>query len=145
MTVHFCRNIKKLKAVVEMQITATTCTAQGPNKSYNIAQGLNESYSVYDYFPSSLSQVQNGSITFADMDLHLTPVAGDEAAIKKELDLIAELIADRTWVQERLKQLNQYHAIQNCQNGAKVIIDFKSTYDIQGDFEPVQRILDLVS
>jgi hypothetical protein len=48
------------------------------------------------------------------------------------------------WIQERIDQMNKYRNLQNCLDGASVIMDVVEEFELEGDFKAIEEILKLV-
>lgn len=88
-----------------------------------------------------------GTQTFKAVQKHVKVLNGDFKKIEEEFKLIdkaCEASPDK-WVKKRIYQLQTYKKIQSCQNAAKLILEVKEVYCLEGEFGPVIRIKELVS
>ena len=69
--------------------------------------------------------------------------ARNDDAMRKEL-LIACSGNDR-YVNERMKQIQQYRQIDAYSRGAETMIDIKEMFNLMGDFSAVEILVDSVS
>jgi len=63
--------------------------------------------------------------------------------MKKELMIVCNGNAQR--VEERLKQIEQYHQLGAYSRGAETMLKIKKMFKLSGDFSPVEILVDLVS
>lgn len=66
--------------------------------------------------------------------------------VTKELNLIADTSSDdkKLWIKKRLDQFDQYKVLRERVKGAKVITEFAKQFDLNGNFDEVQKMMELV-
>ncbi|XP_053388233.1 E3 ubiquitin-protein ligase rnf213-alpha-like, partial [Mercenaria mercenaria] len=87
-----------------------------------------------------VNSVATGDILFQEFDEMVGNIYKDD-----EQGLFAELrkmsIPDRC-ARERIEQLKQYTKLESCVKGAKVIMEVQHKYALNGDFKPVENIVE---
>lgn len=88
--------------------------------------------------------LKSGDITFQEFGNHFSEMT--KRVVNKELNLIADISGDdqKQWIKQRLFQFEQYKVLRECVNGAKVITEFAKQFDLNGNFEQVQKMMKLV-
>jgi hypothetical protein len=66
--------------------------------------------------------------------------------LKREFLLLEGVESDNKihWIQERIDQMNKYRNLQNCLDGASVIMDVVEEFELEGNFKAIEQILKLV-
>lgn len=88
--------------------------------------------------------LKSGDITFQEFGNHFSEMK--KKVVNKELNFIADMSSDgrKQWIEQRLFQFEQYKVLRECVNGAKVITEFANQFDLNGNFEQVQKMMKLV-
>jgi hypothetical protein len=70
-----------------------------------------------------------------------------QKTLKREFLLLEGLESDNKidWIQERTDQMNKYRNLQNCLDGASVIMDVVEEFELEGDFKAIEEMFFLVS
>lgn len=66
----------------------------------------------------------------------------DIETLESEFSLMEK---DGPWMQERLKQICLFRDLEKCVEGAEIILDVVKTYELKGDFGPINLITSVVS
>lgn len=88
--------------------------------------------------------LKSGDITFQEFGNHFSDMK--KKVVDKELNFIANMSSDgkEQWIEQRLYQFEQYKVLRECVNGAKVLTEFAEQFDLNGNFEQVQKMMKLV-
>lgn len=88
--------------------------------------------------------LKSGDITFQEFGYHFSEMK--QKVVNKELNFITDMSSDgqKQWIEQRLIQFEQYKVLRECVNGAKVITEFANQFDLNGNFEQVQKMMKLV-
>lgn len=89
-----------------------------------------------------VKRLKDGDIKFREFDNICGTTAHD--ILKKELHMVDGGKNDQ-WIVVRIDQLKQYKNLQNYGKAAKVIIEVVQKFKLNGDFKPIQNILEMVS
>ena len=87
-------------------------------------------------------KLRQGNILFSEFNRYFQ--RKDNTYIKDELSIMSP-DNDTVWVFERVEQFRQHTTLRRCLNGAKVILEVVKRYELQGNFDKIKRIVDLVS
>lgn len=85
-------------------------------------------------------RIAKGDITFKEFQDHFRYVSIDN--LEEQLEYLA--VGKRDWIQERLRQVHQHRELEQCVNGANVILRVVREYDLKGNFEPIEMIVKMV-
>lgn len=90
------------------------------------------------------SRLKSGQILFSEFER----ICGrfDQNTLKREFLLLEGVESDKKihWIQERIDQMSKYRNLQNCLNGASVIMKVVEEFELEGDFKAIEQILKLV-
>lgn len=88
--------------------------------------------------------LKSGDITFQEFGNHFFEMKKN--VVNRELNFIADMSGDgkKHWIEQRLYQFEQYKVLRECVNAAKVITEFAKQFDLNGNFEQVQKMMKLV-
>lgn len=108
---------------------------------YSLISPCFESYEMlYD-------DLRSGSLTLSAVDTIFQEFTNHPEEIKTELNALCELRPgeDRNWVDQRSRQIQQYHEMHLAFDAAKVIANVKESLNLSGDFSVLENLLDIVS
>ena len=88
------------------------------------------------------ARIQNGSVTLQEVDLFLKAYIGRYPDLEHEFQLMC---TDDKWIKQRVHQVQQYHELDQCCRGAKLIKEAKDVFQLTGDFTVLEVILSAVS
>lgn len=105
----------------------------------------------FEQLQSLQKRFLSGTISFGEVDKFFSVFKGNQ----KYEDLTKEirLITSRNDSQEpplnsvigrRIEQIEQYHKLHNCIDAARIILDFKNSNGLEGNFEVVEDLLNQV-
>ncbi|KAJ8314906.1 hypothetical protein KUTeg_007056 [Tegillarca granosa] len=97
---------------------------------------------VFSHWSNVQERLIAGSIMFTEFEKHFGRL--DSNFLKREIDFFVT-DGNNSWVQERIKQWEQYKLIRNCIDGAHVILEVVDSYELQGDFGPIKLIASVVN
>lgn len=97
---------------------------------------------VYQKWNALNEGIKVGSITLKEFDDHFGLY--DMHMIKRDLNLYCNGQDDQ-WIKDRILQIEQYKMLKVCLLGAKVIKNFVCTFELMGDFTPIEKIVKMVS
>lgn len=90
--------------------------------------------------------LKSGDITFQEFGNHFSDMK--KKVVNKELNFIADKVlssdSKKEWIEQRLYQFEQYKVLKESVNGAKVLTEFAKQFDLNGNFEQVQKMMKLV-
>lgn len=89
-------------------------------------------------------RLKTGEIFFSEFER----ICGqfDQKTLKREFLLLEGVESDEEihWIQERIDQMNKYRNLQNCLDGASVIMEVVEEFELKGNFNAIEQILKLV-
>ena len=88
------------------------------------------------------ARIQNGSVTLQEVDLFLKAYIGRYPDLEHEFQLMC---TDDKWIKQRVHQVQQYHELDQCFHGARLIKEAKDVFQLTGDFTLLEVILSAVS
>lgn len=93
------------------------------------------------------SSLKNGSITFQMVDSVFEVYKGKYDKLRKELEIMCKINPkdDKRWIKDRTHQIQQYHDLHLAAAAAQVIMDVKEALCPEGNFNILNRLLDVVS
>ncbi|XP_069109424.1 E3 ubiquitin-protein ligase RNF213-like [Argopecten irradians] len=80
-------------------------------------------------------KIKQGTMTFQEFD----KIFGkhDCQIIETEFNLMEE---NGTWIKERMAQIQLFRDLENCVEGARIILQVVAAYGLNGDFKPIELI-----
>ena len=88
------------------------------------------------------TRIQNGSVTLQEVDCFLKAYIGRYPDLEHEFQLMC---TDDKWIKQRVHQVQQYHELDQCCRGARLIKEAKDVFQLTGDFTVLEVILNAVS
>lgn len=100
--------------------------------------------SVFEAWEKLCLDLKSGDITFQEFGNHFGEMK--KKVVTKELNLIADTSSDdkKQWIKKRLDQFDQYKVLRERVKGAKVITEFAKQFDLNGNFDEVLKMMELV-
>lgn len=86
-------------------------------------------------------RLKTGEIFFREFDSLCGRM--DPEALRKEF-LILEDGKKSSWIKERIEQMTRYKNLQNCLDGASIIMEVVEEFELEGDFQPIRQIMRMV-
>lgn len=122
--------------------TGNSCVNRKKNEPLTVDEVLKK---VWEPVSQRLQRIKktiyNGSMTFTEFEQLFGKLHQDN--LVQELEhLSAE--NDKDWIDERIRQIQEHRSILQCVEGATVIQNVIKTYGLEGDFEQVDLIFEMV-
>lgn len=96
-------------------------------------------------------RIGHGLVTFEEVDkaVHGCEDNGDGARLKKEMNLMAFKLKnypglERNWLEERLRQIQEYRQLHHAAESASAILKIKARLSLKGDFSHIDSLTQLV-
>lgn len=89
-------------------------------------------------------RVRTGTVVFKEMKKYFGFFKDNDDLLRSELFFMLS-DDDTSWIDERVKQLQQYSLVESCTQGATVIMEVVDAYSLKGDFTAVKKISSVVS
>ncbi|KAF5902954.1 E3 ubiquitin-protein ligase, partial [Clarias magur] len=91
------------------------------------------------------NSLRDGSITFQMVNSVFDVYKDNYEALKKDLEIMCKINPkdDRRWIKDRVHQIQQYHHIHLAAESAKVIMEVKETLCPEGNFNILNRLLEV--
>ena len=86
-------------------------------------------------------KIISGNVTFKEFQQCFQNMHDD--ILKQQLRFLSEDSKD--WIQERMKQYQQYKVLEQSVYGANVILKVAREYELKGDFQPIRMIEKMVT
>lgn len=87
-------------------------------------------------------RLKTGEIFFKEFDTLCGSMQPE--TLKKEF-IILEGGKKPSWIKERIEQMSRYKNLQNCLDGASIIMQVVEEFELEGDFQPIRQIMQMVS
>lgn len=99
---------------------------------------------VFEAWEKLCHDLESGDITFQEFGNHFGEMK--KKVVNEELNLIADTSSDdqKQWIKQRLFQFDHYKVLRERVKGAKVITEFAKQFDLNGNFDEVQKMMKLV-
>ena len=88
--------------------------------------------------------IRNGTISFQNIYSHVVNFKDNYDKIMHEFILMNDDYAPHMWENERINQLKTFSDMHKRRRAASEILEIQKLFGFQGDFRPVQDILNLV-
>lgn len=91
--------------------------------------------------------LKNGSLRLEEVDTLFKAYKGKYEELAQDLDIMCKTDKsnDKQWIQRRVQQIEQYHELHLAVVSAQVIMLVKETLCLQGDFQVLETLLEVVS
>ena len=93
----------------------------------------------------------SGTISFEEVDKFFSVFKGNQkyADLTKEIRLITSRNDSQgpplnSVIDARIRQIEQYHKLHNCIDAARIILDFKTSNGLEGNFQVVEDLVNQV-
>lgn len=95
----------------------------------------------YKKWKSLEEKLVSGEISFKEFWNYFQSISHDD--LEQQLEFLSTN-TNKDWIKERLRQFYQYRSLKQCVNGAKTILKAVDAYNLQGDFQPIRMIVEMV-
>lgn len=101
-------------------------------------------YAKYDEIYKCL---KNGSLRLEEVDTLFKAYRGKYEELAQDFDIMCrnDKSDNKQWIQRRVQQIEQYHELHLAVESAQVIMLVKQTLNLQGNFQVLQTLLEVVS
>lgn len=96
---------------------------------------------VYKNLQTISKQIRDGTMLFTEFQKHFGKL--DDDYLLKELENFA-VDGDSGWIKKRMEQIIEHRTVQQCVQGALVIMDVVKTYELEGNFQQISLIVEMV-
>lgn len=96
---------------------------------------------VYENLQAITKRIKDGTMLFSEFQKHFGSMP-DEHLIKELGHFSAD--GDKEWIKKRMEQIQQHRMVKQCVNGAHVIMNVVETYGLEGDFQQMNLIVEMV-
>ena len=96
---------------------------------------------VYKNLQTISKQIRDGTMLFTEFQKHFGKL--DDDCLLKELENFA-VDGDSGWIKKRMEQIIEHRTVQQCVQGALVIMDVVKTYELEGNFQQISLIVEMV-
>jgi hypothetical protein len=86
----------------------------------------------------------SGEISFSTLDENLDIFQKRYDEIRRELQIVCSSSSEKV-AAERCDQIQQYHALADYSNGAKIMLELRDSFQLMGNFSIVDSLTNLVS
>lgn len=102
--------------------------------------------SCYSEYKRLYDGLKSGELLLEDIDSIFAYCGGKYKELKEELDIMCKTNPsdDRKWIGERIHQIQQYHGLHLAIESAKIIMDIRNTICPEGDFNVLEKLLQMV-
>ena len=90
---------------------------------------------------SLVKRFLSGVMTFEEVDEYLK-VLSEKRYIAKEMNLITS--GDASLIKQRIDEIEQYYELENNVDSARIILEFKTSVGLEGNFQLVEDLNDQV-
>ncbi|XP_053495453.1 E3 ubiquitin-protein ligase rnf213-alpha [Ictalurus furcatus] len=96
-------------------------------------------------YKSIYTSLKDGSITFQTVDSVFEVYKGKYDDLRKDLEIMCKINPkdNRRWIKDRIHQIQQYHGLHLAVESAQVIMDVKKDLCPEGNFDILNRLLDV--
>ena len=105
----------------------------------------------FEQLQSLQKRFLSGTISFGEVDKFFSVFKGNQKYedLTKEIRLITSKNDSQepplnSVIDKRIRQIEQYHKLHNCIDAARIILDFKTSNSLEGNFEVVEDLLNQV-
>lgn len=96
---------------------------------------------VYENLQDISKRIQDGEMLFTEFQKHFGNMT-DETLVRELEHLSVD--RDRGWIEKRMEQIREIKTVQQCVNGAHIIMNVVKTYGLEGDFKQMNLIVEMV-
>ena len=96
---------------------------------------------VTQHYDDLCTRVQNGSVTLGEVDNFLSAYVGHYPDLEHEFQLMCQPTSDASWIKQRVYQVQQYHELDQCCRGARLIMEARQAFELTGDFAVLETIV----
>ncbi|XP_036409284.1 E3 ubiquitin-protein ligase rnf213-alpha isoform X2 [Megalops cyprinoides] len=97
----------------------------------------------YGKYQTIYSDLKEGSLRLEEVDVIFEAYKGKYEDLREELEIMCrtDRSTETNWIQRRIQQIEQYHEIHLAVESALVIKKVQQTLCLQGDFQVLERLL----
>lgn len=97
---------------------------------------------AYQEWKTFVKRLKNGDILFREFD----SICGryDQDTLRKEFRIL-EGGKDANWIKQRIDQMEKFRNLANFVKGAETIMKVVKEFQLEGNFKPIEQILNMVS
>lgn len=100
----------------------------------------------YERYQKIYTSLKDGSMTFKEVDAVFKDFKGKYEELATDVATMCGLDDDdRRWIRTRIQQIQQYHELHLAVASAQVVMKVKCTLCLQGDFQVLEKLLEVVS
>ena len=96
---------------------------------------------VTQHYDDLCTRIQNGSVTLGEVNNFLSAYVGHYPDLEHEFQLMCSPTADAKWIKHRVYQVQQYHELDQCCRGARLIMEARHEFELTGDFAVLETIV----
>lgn len=96
---------------------------------------------VYENLQAITKRIKDGTMLFTEFQKHFGQMHDDN--LLQELEHLSA-DGDRNWIEKRMEQIREHRTVQQCVEGASVIMNVVETYRLEGDFKQINLIVGMV-
>lgn len=114
---------------------------------YTLDQVYNKIFqSCYNNYKKLYDSLKSGELLLEEIDNIFEGYKGKCENLKNDLDIMCRVDTsdNRTWIKERVNQIQQYQDVHLAVESSKIIEDIKSMLCPEGDFSVLERLLQMV-
>ncbi|XP_060084373.1 E3 ubiquitin-protein ligase rnf213-alpha-like [Ylistrum balloti] len=93
-----------------------------------------------DWWNSVVGKIKQGSMTFKEFNKLFGNMENKE--LEKEF---SSMERNGAWIEERMNQIQLFRDLENCVEGARIILQVVETYKLNGDFGPIELITSVMT
>ncbi|KAM8784464.1 LOW QUALITY PROTEIN: E3 ubiquitin-protein ligase RNF213 [Rhynchonycteris naso] len=143
-------NIDSLKDSHILQIfwaEATKAVSQQQEEQEGLVVGIEDKYEdlyllCFNKFNKLYKDLKAGEVTFAEVDTTFKVFVNKYDDLTTDLRVMCALDPrDKDWIQERVRQICEYHHLYQAAKLAKVILNVKENLSLTGDFDVLLILL----
>uniref|UniRef100_A0A3B5M1E9 RING-type E3 ubiquitin transferase n=1 Tax=Xiphophorus couchianus TaxID=32473 RepID=A0A3B5M1E9_9TELE len=99
-----------------------------------------------DEYKDIYTRLKDGSIRLEEVNQLFKAYKDKYEDLTQELDIMCkqDTSANKQWIHNRVQQVQQYHELHLAVESAKVIMMVKDTLGLQGDFEVLETLTDVI-
>ncbi|XP_038571429.1 E3 ubiquitin-protein ligase rnf213-alpha-like isoform X2 [Micropterus salmoides] len=101
--------------------------------------------SCYNKYKGLYDGLKSGELLLEEIDSTFDSYKENYKDLEKDLDIMCRTNPsdNRKWIRGRIHQIQQYHDLHLAMESAKIIMDIRNTICPEGDFEVVEKLLQM--
>lgn len=102
--------------------------------------------SCYSQYKALYEGLRSGELSLEEIDEILVDMEGKFEDLEKELRIMCRTNSsdNSRWIRSRVHQIKQYHDLHLAIDSAKIIMDIRNTVCPEGDFQSLEKLLQMV-